>query len=49
MKKSRIILKTLLVLVLAVILLTMSISGPTFSWFERPKSKEGGALAPYEK
>ena len=45
MKKSRIILKTLLVLVLAVILLTMSISGPTFSWFERPKSKEGGALA----
>ena len=45
MKKSRVILKTLLVMALAVVLLTMSISGPTFSWFERPRSKEGGALA----
>lgn len=45
MKKSRTALKTVVVLALAVILIVLCVSAPTFAWFERPKSKTGGSLS----
>lgn len=45
MKKSRILLKTGLVIVLAVILVSLSVSVPTFSWFARPNGTNGESLS----
>ena len=44
MKKTKVLLKTVLVLGLTVVLLVMSVSAPTFSWFTRPQSQSGGSL-----
>lgn len=45
MKKSKILSKTILVVVLSVLLIALSVSTPTFSWFTRPQSSTGGSVS----
>ena len=45
MKKSNNLAKKLLVIGLAVVLLAVCVSSPTFSWFNRPESATGGSVS----
>lgn len=45
MKKSKTVKRVVLVAGLAAVLTAMSVSQPTFSWFNRPQSEKGGSLS----